>query len=114
MRSDVGGRWQFFKPFLVTVFLSFVTSGCTWIKPIQGADQVELVTVQDIISCQKIGAVNTSVLSKVGFIERSSESVTENSIALAKNEAVRMGGNRIVAVEPAEDGHMRFNIYLCK
>ncbi|MBO1924424.1 DUF4156 domain-containing protein [Thiomicrorhabdus sp. 6S3-12] len=114
MKSVIGGRWQFTKPFLVAVFLSLAASGCSWIKPIQGAEQIELVTVQEIISCQKIGAVNTSVLSNVGFIERSSEAVTENSVALAKNEAVRMGGNRIVAVQPPEDGHMRFDIYLCK
>lgn len=93
--------------------LTILLSACSWVDPIEGVEKVNVVTLPEVLKCEKLGAVNTSVLAKLGFIDRDKEAVMQDSIALAKNEAIRMGGNRLVVVQVPQDGHMRFDIYHC-
>lgn len=93
--------------------VTMLLSACSWIEPVEGGDQVKVVTLPEVLKCERLGSVNTSVLAKVGFIERDADAVMADSIALAKNEAVRMGGNRLIAAQTLKNGHMRFDVYQC-
>ncbi|CAN8141410.1 DUF4156 domain-containing protein [Thiomicrorhabdus sp. 6S2-11] len=99
---------------MLAVSTVLLMSACSWVEPLDGVDQVKVVTLPDVLRCEKLGSVNTSVLNKIGFINRDKDAVMYDSIALAKNEAVRMAGNRLVAVETIQDGHMRFDVYQCR
>lgn len=88
-------------------------AGCSWIDIDPKADQVKLMTIGDIQACQKMGEVQSHVMDKVGFIERDKEAIVENLVDLAKNEAVKLGGNALVPASTLKDGKMRFWLYNC-
>ncbi|WP_321276384.1 DUF4156 domain-containing protein [Thiomicrorhabdus indica] len=100
-------------PFLIVFIVGMISSGCTWIKEVPESNTVRLMTIGDIQSCEKLGEIKTSVLDKVGFIERDKETVVENLVMLAKNEAVKLGGDTIVPASNLKDGEMRFWLYQC-
>lgn len=88
-------------------------SGCSWVEVNPNASQVKLLTISDIQNCEKLGEIESTVLDKVGFIDRDKEAVVENLVDLARNEAVQMGGNALVPASKVKDGRMRFWLYQC-
>jgi hypothetical protein len=87
---------------------------CTWIEPTSEGSEVTLVKAFNVKSCKKLGTTNATVTHKVGPITRDEEKVTKELITLAKNRAATMGGDSIVAQQPAVDGSMGFDIYKCR
>jgi hypothetical protein len=86
---------------------------CTWIEPTMESSEVTLVKSFNVKSCKKLGATTATVTHKIGIITRDQETVTEELITIAKNRAAVMGGDSIVAQEPAVDGSMKFDVYKC-
>lgn len=87
---------------------------CTWVEPTSESSEVTLVKSFNVKSCKKLGTTNATVTHKVGPVTRDADTVTEELITLAKNRAAKMGGDSIVAQQPAVDGSMSFDIYKCK
>ena len=102
---------SFFSGLVLTAFFSL--SACSWVQPLPGALEVALMPAEDVTKCQKLGSTHASVLDKVGFYDRSEKAITEDLIAVAKNEAVRMRGDTIVKASDLTDGKMEFEIYRC-
>lgn len=96
--------------------LALVTSlvACTWVKPSAGSDKVAMVKPELAASCKKVGEANASVKHRVGVVERREDKVSKELVTLAKNEAVKLGGNTIVQDGPAFEGVQRFLVYLCE
>lgn len=94
---------------LLTLFMA----GCSWVKPIPGAEKVVLLSVSEVSKCQKLGSTMTQTLDKVSLYNRDEKAIKDELIALAKNEAVRMQGDVVVAMSPLKDGTMQFGIYNC-
>jgi len=88
-------------------------SACSWVNPLPGAFKVALLDASEVAECKKLGSTHTSVLDKVGFYDRDTEAMTEDLVMLARNEAVRMRGDTIVALTPVQNGQMEFAIYRC-
>jgi len=88
-------------------------SACSWVNPLPGAFKVALLGASEVTECTKLGSTHTSVLDKVGFYDRDTEAMTEDLVMLARNEAVRMRGDTIVAQGAVENGQMEFSIYRC-
>jgi hypothetical protein len=88
-------------------------SACSWVTPLPGAFKVALFDANQVTECKKMGTTHTSVLDRIGFYERDTEAMTEDLVMLAKNEAVRMRGDTIVALGPVQNGQMDFAIYRC-
>lgn len=89
-------------------------SACSWVKPIEGASSVDVMYAYEVTNCEKLGGTTTSVRDKVGFINRDAGAIRSDLTKLAQNEAIRMGGDTIVATTPPVDGAMSFNIYRCR
>jgi hypothetical protein len=89
-------------------------SACSWVKPIEGASRVDVMYAYEVVNCEKLGGTTTSVRDKVGFIERDAGAIRGDLTKLAQNEAIRMGGDTIVATTPPVNGAMSFNIYRCR
>ncbi|MBT8120110.1 MAG: DUF4156 domain-containing protein [Gammaproteobacteria bacterium] len=87
--------------------------GCTWVEPTKESSGVTLVKSYNVNNCKKLGSTNATVTQKVGPLTRDDDVVMEELITLAKNRAAKMGGDSIVAKEPAVDGSMSFDIYKC-
>lgn len=98
---------------LMIGLLTATLSGCSWVKPVVGAHKISVKLSSEIKDCQRLGETNTSALDQVGFYQRDDDAITEDLVMLAKNEAVRMQGDTIVAITPLVNGRKTFAIYKC-
>jgi len=97
------------------LFLLFaVVSGCQWVNPASGADQVSLVKPAHVINCKKLGTTTSTVKAKIGFVERKEQKVTEELVTLAKNEAAKLGADSIIALDEATNNSQTFAIFSCQ
>lgn len=88
-------------------------SGCTWVQPAPGASRVTLVMPTHVSQCQSLGTTISQVKAQVGPVHRSESKVQEELLTLAKNSAVELGGDTLVAEGPPTQGTQRFRIYKC-
>ena len=100
---------------LATLSLSSLLflSACSWVQPLPGAYKVALMKLSDVKDCERLGTTTTSALDKVGLYEREDAAITEDLVLLAKNEAVNMRGDTIVALSEVQNGRMEYAIYRC-
>jgi hypothetical protein len=91
-------------------------AGCssTMIGERLGADQVQLVTEAQAASCKSLGRITASVLSSLGPITRGNDTVEENLLQMARNEAVDKGGDSVVKGNSNEFGKRTFEVFRCK
>ena len=100
------------KRFLVPV-LAVALAGCSWVSLSPGADAVRVRDVDSLTGCTRLGKTHTRTKANVGFILRRKSAVEEELVSLARNEAVRMGGNVVSPVGPVHEGEQDFGIYRC-
>jgi hypothetical protein len=100
------------KPMIITIVTLIITS-CAWVNENEAGKAVLLTTADQISNCQKMGDISANVKYKVGFILRGEETVQRELRILARNEAVKLGGNRIVADDRPIEGKQNFQAYLC-
>lgn len=93
---------------------ALLVSACTWVAVTPGAEKVTLVKPEHVVSCSKLGATKANVLAKVGIVERSDADVAANLLTIAKNTAVDMGGDTVVADTAMSAGTQTFSIYKCR
>lgn len=97
--------------------ISMFLSACSWVQPLPGADDVALMEEQAIVTnpnCKKLGQTHTQTLDKLSLLKREEATIKQELIALAKNDAVRMRANTIVATSEMQEGAMSFDIYKCR
>jgi len=90
------------------------TVACTWVEPVARAESVALVNDAHVVSCQKLGQTTSNVKDKLGIIKRRQHKVSEELLTLAKNTAVEMGGDSVVALSEPSDGEQSFAIFRCQ
>lgn len=88
-------------------------AGCSWVPLDPGAQTVTVRSLGDVSACQRLGKTHTRTVAGLAFIPRRSSRVEEDLVSLARNEAVRMGGNVVVRLSPVERGEQEFGIYRC-
>jgi len=99
---------------LVLLIPCLFLAACTWVKIDPGADQVQLLTAEQVRQCEALGQATTSVRDRVAGVQRSPGKVEDELAALARNSAFEMGGNVIVRDSPVRGGQQRFRIYNCR
>ena len=107
-------RNRVFKPAALLVLGIVLTSGCTWVDPIAGASAVTLVKPSHVINCKQVGSTTSQVEDKIGFVNRSDDKVRGELLTLAKNSAVELGGDTLVAEDGPSEGTQKFKIYKCQ
>ena len=91
-----------------------LAAACAWVPLDPGAEAVAVRAAPEVGDCERIGKTNTRTLDTVGPVARREGKVEEELEALARNEAVRMGGNTVAPLDPTVvDGERRFGIYRC-
>jgi hypothetical protein len=104
------------RQFLFVLLLSgsaILTGACTWVEPTANAENVVVVEARHVTQCERLGVTSASVRDRVGFIDRSESRVAEELATLAKNSAVTMGGDTLVANSGIVDGSQEFIVYRC-
>lgn len=99
---------------VIMLLVYLAGSGCTWVEPMQGTSGVMLVLPMHVSNCTSIGTTISQVKAKVGIINRSDDKVAEELLTLAKNSAVELGGNTLVAEGAPSEGSQKFRIYKCQ
>jgi hypothetical protein len=101
------------RPVAMMVLVSAAAAGCTWVDPKPGASSVTLVMPTHVSNCKPLGTTISQVKDKIGIINRSDEKVAEELLTLAKNSAVDLGGDTLVAEDVPNEGTQKFKIYKC-
>ena len=90
-------------------------AGCTWVALNPEADGIRVAPdAASVADCQQVGGVRARTKASVGFFSRSTEKVALELETLAKNDAVELGANTILAeAPPSIDGVQHFKAYRC-
>lgn len=91
-----------------------LAAGCTWVKPSAKSHEIVLLTQNQVVNCVKKGVTTSKTLSKVTFVPRANDKVFSELVMLAKNEAVILGGDAVVAEGRMEEGRQTFGVYRCR
>lgn len=110
---------QFSKNVLIIttiISLTFGLGGCasSLIGVREGAERVSLADANQVAACQSKGKTIVSVLTVVGFINRSEEDVEANLYQLARNNAVDTGADTLVKGESTAFGKRTFEMFKCR
>lgn len=88
-------------------------SACTWVELKEEAESIAVLN-EAPSGCERLGASNAVTKADIGFIDRNNETVAEELQTLARNAAVRMGGDTVVVEsEISQAGEQTFGIYRC-
>lgn len=109
MRSSVPSPW----PGLVLAVIAAGALACTWVPLTPEGNLVELLPAESTSSCEQIGQTRSRTTTRVGIFARSETRVREEQVALARNEAARMGANAVTPLGPPEGGERLFGVYRC-
>jgi len=103
---------QLTSTIFIAVFL--MLASCSFVKITAEGEQVRAISARQAASCRKIGKATVSVLDKVAFVERSTETMGKELETLARNSAASMGGDAIVRISAIKEGEQSFNVYKCR
>lgn len=93
--------------------MGLLLASCQWVKPTSGSESISLVKPGHAENCQKIGMTRSKVKDGLGVVKRKGSKVTQELVTLAKNEAVKLGGDTIVATGDIVEGEQEFDVYKC-
>ena len=101
---------------LLTLLSIAALSACSSViigdKP--GSDHVSLANADQVANCISKGKINLTVMAKVGIIPRSEETVEDNLLQMARNNAVDNGADTLVKGASTELGKRQFEMYKCR
>ncbi len=114
MHRKQGGGSMVRSSILVTLVIgALFFAGCNHVPLDPEAEGVSAVGVDSVEGCKRLGKSRTKVLAKVLFVKRSQEKMARELATLARNQAVEMGGNAVVAESEVVDGRQSFGVYAC-
>lgn len=100
--------------YIITFFLSsFILSSCTWVNENPAGRDVAIASNEQVENCQKKGEISVQVKGRVGFYDRNAKKVLKELQTLARNEAIKLGANTIVANKEPEKGQQTYRAYYC-
>jgi hypothetical protein len=97
------------------VLSSALVVGCTWVPLKPEAEAVRVAASADaVLGCKQIGQIKAHTKSSVGIFDRSDDTIRTELESLARNDAVGMGANAVLAEGPPNmDGEQKFMAYRC-
>ncbi|OZG72830.1 hypothetical protein BTA51_12690 [Hahella sp. CCB-MM4] len=98
----------------VPILAVLTVASCATVKPTPGSENVKLLTTEEASQCERLGTASAQVLDKVGFLPRGEAPMADELLVLAKNEAIKMGGNALATASEIIDGTREYIIYNCQ
>ncbi|MEO0442194.1 MAG: DUF4156 domain-containing protein [Pseudomonadota bacterium] len=99
--------------YLLIIAAGWMISACTWVNENPAAQSVSINTLDQLTVCQKIGNIKVSVKDRIGFVKRGKGKVLSELQSLARNEALKLGANAIVADADPADGQQAYQAFVC-
>ena len=97
---------------LLTAILLSAITGCNWVGVTTEGVEVSLVEATEVGNCTRIAQTRSKTLSRIIF-QRGAQTLQEELVSLARNDAGSLGGNTIVAESSIEGGEQVFGVYTC-
>lgn len=101
------------KNWIFLIIVAFSFTACTWVKLTPEGEKVRVLSVDEVKNCKKLGKTRAMLKDKVAGVHRNEEKVKKELETLARNSAVDMGGDTVVAVSDIEEGKQVFDVYRC-
>lgn len=99
--------------FFFTIATCFALSSCTWVKLTEDGARVLVLTTAPG-GCERLGRTTSMSKAEIANVDRKQTKVATELETLARNYAVGMGGNTIVAEDAMkDDGKQTFIVYNC-
>lgn len=98
----------------VMILAVLMITSCTWVKTEHGAIHVQVLTHAQVAQCKQLGKTTVSVLDSIAFISRAEAQVKTELETLARNSAIEINGDSVVAISKIIEGEQVFHIYRCK
>ena len=95
------------------VLAMLLFAGCSWVELTPDGEKMRVLELAEVASCEKQGEVTVSLVSKVVGINRNEDKVQEELNMLARNAAVEMRGDSVVAMSAVVEGNQKFAVYKC-
>ncbi|MBR9913149.1 MAG: DUF4156 domain-containing protein [Gammaproteobacteria bacterium] len=96
-----------------TLLVTAMITGCSWVKVAPEARDIPLKTMAEVGQCKYLGTATGKTKAKVTVISRNDKKVAKEVLDLARNEALSMSGNTLVAKGDLVDGRQTFAVYRC-
>ncbi len=96
-----------------SLLVALTLTSCATVKPTPGSETVQLITQEAGAQCQRLGSASAQVLDEVAFLPRGDAPMADELLVLAKNEAVKMGGNAVATAGEIVDGTRSYIVFLC-
>ena len=94
--------------------LATLLQACSFVSPNANSQYVALVKPTGVGQCKKLGETTVKTLSKLVILPRAGDKQFNELVTLAKNEAVVMEDDSIVAKNAVVNGEQTFGVYRCK
>lgn len=102
------------KKLSILVAIISLSSACTWVKVSEDGNRVAVTNMANVGGCEKVRNVSVRVKASVGPVDRNDAKVATELATMARNEAVRFGGDTIVPTSQVTDGAQDFAVYKCR
>lgn len=86
---------------------------CAWVELTPQGEKVRVLDLSDVAKCQYLGTTTASVTEKVAGIRRHDAAINEELIIVARNAAVNLDGDTVVADGAEAEGKRKFRVYRC-
>lgn len=100
------------KSFIASLIVLTI-SGCTWVESSPAGEKVRVLTATDVTSCKHVGKTTVKTAHKLAGLKRHKNKIQDELTTLARNSAVDLGGDSVVAVDIPVDGRQVFEVYRC-
>ena len=97
----------------IVVLLTIYVSACTWVDLSPRGEKVRVLTANEVSACKRVGKTTVNTAAKVVGIGRNAPKVQTELNTLARNSAVDLGGDTVVAVDAPVEGRQLFEVYRC-
>lgn len=94
-------------------FLLLSLTACTWVTLTAEGEKVRVLSVDEVTHCQLLGRTTSNTAAEVAGVRRHDKAIQHELLTLARNSAVNLGGDTIVAETEMLDGKQTFKVYRC-
>lgn len=98
---------------LLTSLFILSLSACTWVELSSEGEKARVLSASEVTKCSFVGKTTSTTTEKVLGVKRHENAINDELISLARNSAIRLGGDTVVAEGEAVDGKQTFLIYRC-
>jgi hypothetical protein len=98
---------------LLLISSALILSACSFVDLTQEGEKVRILEASEVSSCKHLGQSTASTQEKALGVRRHDKAINNELTSLARNTAVKMGGDTIVAEGPEDGGKQTFLIYKC-